>query len=417
MRKEGVFSHITTDHYHYFEVGGENYPLIFDSWEFIRGQERDTLVPNLGKKEEREHYGQYHTQYELNRQSFKDESDYPSPKTFSQAAKFIDQFHDEDNWFLFVDSSDPHEPFDVPDDFEEDYGDTYDDKLFYWPKYESTENMPEHALEHIRKQYAKTLTMGDKWLGKLLDKMDEHQLWEDTLVILTADHGFMLGEHTLMGKNYVPAYNEIYHIPLLIHQPGQKENRRINALTQNIDLFPTLLEFFGGNVSSCPDKLHGKSLIPLLEGEVDKLRDTAIYGLFGKQVNITDGKYTYFRSAIREDNSPINLYTGLPTTINHYWDRDHIKDISKIETGRFLKWTEYPVFKISGSNSNLSNDSHRFDIRFEIQANNMLFDIEKDYAQRNNICGGPEEERMCSLLKQALIDHDSPDDQFIRLGL
>jgi arylsulfatase A-like enzyme len=417
LRKAGIFSHMATDHYHYFQNGGENYPFLFDSWELMRGQEHDSLVPKLGRQEEREHYGCYHTQYELNRQSFKGESDYPSPKTFGHGAEFVDKYHSEDNWFLFIDSSDPHEPFDVPEDIDESYEDTYDDKLFYWPKYETSENLPAHALEHIRKQYAKTLTMSDKWLGKLLDKMDEHGLWEDTLVILTSDHGLMLGEHALMGKNYMPAYNEIYHLPLLIHMPGQTENKKMNALTQNIDLFSTLLEFFGIDAASCPDKLHGKSLIPLLDGKVDKLRDTAIYGVFGKQVNITDGRYTYFRSAVREDNSPISLYTALPTTMNHYWDREHIHDISKIEAGRFLKWTQYPVFKIAGSNVMLFTVSHRFDVRYEIQANNMLFDIQKDYTQQNNICGGAEEERMCGLLRKALFEHDSPDEQFIRLGL
>jgi hypothetical protein len=220
-----------------------------------------------------------------------------------------------------------------------------------------------------------------------------------------------------MGKNYMPAYNEVYHIPLMIHLPGQRENKRAGALTQNVDLFPTLLEFFGVDVDSCPDKLHGKSLMPILTGKAAKTRDTAIYGMFGKQVNITDGRYTYFRSAARCDNMPMNIYTALPATINHYWDREHIRDIGKIEAGRFLKWTEYPVFKINATNLLLADASHRFDVRYEIQEHNMLFDIEKDYAQQHNICNGTEEERMCGLFRKALFEHDSPDEQFIRLGL
>ena len=220
--------------------------------------------------------------------------------------------------------------------------------------------------------------MTDKWLGRLFDKLDAHGLWEDTLVILTSDHGHMLGEHALLGKNYMPAYNEIYHIPLLVHMPGQTGHGQIQALTQNIDLFPTLLAYFGVSVDTCPDKLHGKSLLPLLNGSQEKIRDTALYGLFGKQVNITDGRHTYFRSAVREDNAPLNIYTAMPTTIGHYWDRAHIRDTSKIEAGRFLKWTDYPVFKISAANSVLDDVSHRFDARSEIQAEHMLFDIEGD---------------------------------------
>lgn len=417
LRNAGIYTHMSTDHYHYFQIGGENYPLLFNSWEFIRGQEHDAFAPVLGKQPGPAHYGAFYPQYDLNRRRFPCEAEFPSPKTLAQAADFVENYHDEDDWFLMIDSFDPHEPFDVPDGFEEDYCDPYQDRLFYWPNYAPCGDLPQHAVDHIQKQYAKTLTMTDKWLGRLFDKLDAHGLWEDALVILTSDHGHMLGEHALLGKNYMPAYNEIYHIPLLIHMPGQTGYGQIRALTQNIDLFPTLLAYFGVSVDTCPDKLHGKSLLPLLNGSQEKIRDTALYGLFGKQVNITDGRHTYFRSAVREDNSPLYIYTAMPTTIGHYWDRAHIRDTSKIEAGRFLKWTDYPVFKISAANSVLDDVSHRFDVRSEIQAEHMLFDIEGDYAQQHNICGGIEEERMCALLKQALLEHDSPDEQFVRLGL
>ncbi len=417
LSKAGVYTHMTTDHYHYFHVGGENYPFLFDSWEFIRGQEHDTLIPTIGKLPEREHYGVFNAQYELNRRSFQDEAEYPSPKTFRQASEFVEQYHQEENWFLFVDSCDPHEPFDVPDDFEEDYDDSYEGKPFNWPKYAACDDMPEDAVTHIRKQYAKNLTMADKWLGKFLDKLDEHGMWEDTMVILIADHGHMLGEHMFMGKNYMPAYNEVFHIPMMIHMPGQAEQKRIEAVTQNIDLFPTLLEYFGVSPETCPDKLHGRSLLPLLCGSVQKVRDAALYGVFGRQVNVTDGRYTYFRSAVREDNLPLSVYTAMPTNNSYYWDRDHIADVGDIEAGHFLKWTKYPVFKISASNMKLGDISRQFDVRHDILSANMLFDLQTDYEQTRNICGGAEEERMCALLKQALIDHDSPDEQFERLGL
>ena len=417
LRKAGVYTHMTTDHYHYFHVGGENYPFLFNSWEFIRGQEHDTMVPTLCKLPEREYYGAYHTQYDLNRQSFDGEAEYPSPKTFRQAAEFVEKYHGEDDWFLFVDSCDPHEPFDVPDDFEETYEDDYNGKPFNWPKYAPCDDMPADAAAHIRKQYAKNLTMADKYLGKFLDKLDEHGLWEDTLILFIADHGHLLGEHMLMGKNYMPAYNEVFHIPMMIHMPGQTEQKRTQALTQNIDLFPTLLEHHGVSVETCPDKLHGRSLLPLLRGAADKVRDTALYGVFGKQVNVTDGRYTYFRAAVREDNLPLSLYTGMPTSINFYWDREHVFDTGKIEAGRFLKWTNYPVYRIPASNVDLGDASKRFDVRDELLASSMLFDLETDYAQEHNLCGGPEEARMCALLKQAMIDHDSPDEQFERLGL
>ena len=58
------------------------------------------------------------------------------------------------------------------------------------------------AIEHIRKCYAALLTMTDHWLGKLWDKLDEHGLWDDTMVVLTTDHGTMLGEHRLLDEEH-----------------------------------------------------------------------------------------------------------------------------------------------------------------------------------------------------------------------
>lgn len=59
LQRHGVFSHMTTDHYHYFHLGGENYFPLFSSWEFIRGQEHDTMVSNLGAPIRKPHIGNY----------------------------------------------------------------------------------------------------------------------------------------------------------------------------------------------------------------------------------------------------------------------------------------------------------------------------------------------------------------------
>ena len=61
-------------------------------------------------------------------------------------------------------------------------------------------------------------------MGSVLDFFDENNLWEDTTLILTTDHGFMLGEHDWWAKNRMPLYNEISHIPLFIYHPDYKHN-------------------------------------------------------------------------------------------------------------------------------------------------------------------------------------------------
>lgn len=115
-------------------------------------------------------------------------------------------------------------------------------------------------------------------------------MYDDALIILTTDHGYCFGEREFIGKNYMPAYNEIANIPLLVHFPGGAfvgETRR--QLTQNIDLMPTILDYQGVDV---PDTVMGKSLRGVAE-RGESVHDYALYGTFGCSVNVTDGRYTF----------------------------------------------------------------------------------------------------------------------------
>ena len=145
-------------------------------------------------------------------------------------------------------------------------------------------------------------------------------MWKDTMVIFTTDHGYMLGEHDYMAKNYMPAYNEVFHIPLVVWDPRvQNQPARVSGLTQNIDMFPTLLSYFGVDMGQLHYPIHGKDLSPMLSGQQASLRDGVIYGYFGKSVNYTDGKRTYFRAAATPENRPLNVYTAIPTTLRQYY--------------------------------------------------------------------------------------------------
>lgn len=82
------------------------------------------------------------------------------------------------------------------------------------------------------------------------------------------------------------------------------------AVTQNIDVLPTVMEYYEISQEVLQYPIHGKSLLPLLRGETDKVRDSAIFGYFGKQMAWTDGKYTYFRAAKgREKPAAVRLHS------------------------------------------------------------------------------------------------------------
>src|SRR5690606_26467345 len=139
-------------------------------------------------------------------------------------------------------------------------------------------------------------------------------------VIVTTDHGFLLAEHDWWGKNRMPFYNEIAHIPLLVYHPAfaAKGGERRSALTQTTDLMPTLLGMFD---VAPPPTVEGHSLLPLLEQD-RAVREAALYGMFGAGTNITDGRYTYFRYPEDMTRQELFEYTLMPM---------HLKSLFRVE--------------------------------------------------------------------------------------
>ncbi|WP_134698600.1 sulfatase [Ammoniphilus sp. YIM 78166] len=406
LREGNVFSHIVTDHYHYFATGGENYCQAFNTWDFYRGQETDPWISRVNPPGLTETtYGQTRSQYELNRKTFLEEEQYPGPKTIQAACRWLEENQEADRFFLMVEAFDPHEPFDCPQHYLDLYEDDYSGPRFDWPTYGRVSEPPE-AMEHVRKRYAANLSMIDHWLGKLLDTMDQQQLWEDTMVIFTTDHGFLLGEHEWTGKNFMHVYNEIAHLPLMIHVPGMGSvGKQIDSITQNIDLMPTILEYFGIEI---PVTVKGQSLLGLIDGTKEKLRDYALYGMHGMTVNLTDGEYTYLRAPAREDNHPCHVYTAMPTSFRSFHG---VVDPGKIEVGRFLSQTDYPVFRIPTSQE---GSPFKFSKNFR---ESLLFQLSTDYAQVNPVQDKELQVFYEKRLIEAMEREQAPAEQYVRLGL
>ncbi len=400
LKKNDIFSHIVTDHSHYPELGGEGYMQQFCTWDLIRGQERDPWISRVTQpKLPEKYYGIASTQYELNRTTFKADKDYPSPKTFASAIEWLTENKDADNYFLMVEAFDPHEPFDASEEFRQLYPDTYAGDCFEWSTYAPVTEPPE-AIEHLQKLYAATLTMTDKWFGKLLDVMDGLDLWDDTLFILTTDHGHLLGEHGFTGKNFMHVYNELAHLPFMVHLPdGSRAGERSEALTQNIDLMPTILDYYGIDI---PTSVKGFSLKNIFENKQQKVRDEAIYGWFAMTVNVTDGNYTYFRAPV-DDNAPCFAYCGIPVTLKRY-----MAGMQDAQMGKFLPFTDYPVYKIPVKQG-LSGTHHVKD--------SLLFDILNDYNQENPLDDQEMENVMLHKLIKQMKYADAPSEQYMRLGI
>ncbi len=102
----------------------------------------------------------------------------------------------------------------------------------------------------------------DHYVGRILSEFKKEGLYEDSLIIFTADHGEMLGSHCMWQKMCM--YEEATHVPLYIKLPGkEKVSKKISTLVSHVDVFPTLLDYLGIKVSQ---KFSGISLRPLIEG-------------------------------------------------------------------------------------------------------------------------------------------------------
>ena len=398
LRKNGVFTHMITDHTHYMEIGGENYLDQFDTWDYQRGQEMDKWVSTVRAPPEPKHYGQWKAQYDRNRTRFHSDADFPSPKTFVSACQWLEDNRNADNFFLMTEAFDPHEPFDTPKEFLDLYDDNYEGPEFNWPAYAAVTE-PEEAVAHLRRCYCATLTMADKWFGKFIQKLKETGHYDDALIILTTDHGHLLGEHGFTGKNFTHPYNELAHIPLLVHFPDKSANgTRINALTQNIDLMPTILKHHGIEI---PDRVKGRSLF-----DTENAPEAVIYGWHGQSVGVCDGRHTYFRAPCPE-NEPNFCYCGIPSTLWKYWGEEHA---DRIETGRFLKYTKYPVYKIPGNIFKMSRS-------MEYYSKSELYDFLNDHEQCRQITDKQIERQLCEKIVRCMEKAEAPDDQYLRLNL
>jgi len=240
LRSSGVYTHLTSDHQHYWEDGGATYHHRYSTWEFMRGQEGDLWKGEVAEPKSLENVGDRSgrawRQDWINRKHMTREADQPQAKTFASGLEFVRTNAREDGWFLHLETFDPHEPYFTQQKYKDLYPHEYDGKHFDWPAYRRVEETPEE-VEHCRFENAALVSMCDAHLGKVLDLMDEFDLWKDTMLIVNTDHGFLLGEHDMWAKCWMPFYNEVAHTPLFIWDPrcGAAGERR-DALVQTIDL-------------------------------------------------------------------------------------------------------------------------------------------------------------------------------------
>lgn len=405
LSKNGIYTHLVTDHTHYFEDGGATYHNRYDSYESFRGQEGDRWVPrgeadfslNRCKLNKTNISAVQHL---ANRTRIGTEEEMPSVKCVSAGLDFLYHHHDRDNWFLQIECFDPHEPFYVPDRYRELYGcgDSHD--AFNFPAYGPVEDKytPEE-IRGLRKEYCALLSMCDAQLGRLLDRMDEYDMWKDTLLIVNTDHGFFLGEHNFIGKNFPPMYDEVIHTPFFIHDPRlpQAKGRR-SCVAQTVDIAPTLLAYFGLAFETETD---GKDLYGAVEHD-EKIHDTILFGVHGSQVNLYDGRYCYMKSSV-DSSLPVYQETLMPTNMRGFMESGSIDKAELADGGRYSNG--HKVLRIPVTS-----------MYERLKLKTVVYDKKEDPLQQNPLRDEKLIGEMDEKLRNAMKAVDAPKWQFARMG-
>ncbi|MDL2403526.1 sulfatase [Rhizobium mayense] len=419
LAKAGVYSHLVTDHFHYWEDGGATYHNRYDSYDFVRGQEGDPwkamVQPHWERLREKYHERQFSTQrrnYQAqnikNREFIKEEEDFPSVQVFKAGMEFLEQNRDADNWIVQIETFDPHEPFHAPERFKDQFKTDWTGPIRDWPRYGRVDELPEEC-EELRANYYATVALCDSLLGKLLDDFDKHDIWKDTALVVTTDHGFLLGEHDFWAKNRMNMYEEIVHIPLFIHDPRRSDlaGARSDNLTQTTDLAPTFLDFFG---VEAPDEMIAPSLFASLERPT---REGVIFGYFGGAVNVTDGKHSYHRYPADLIRQEINQYTLMPTHIFSFFTPEELSNASLSAPFEFTKGVpllKVPVIERTPMNQHYGPGAM-------IENDTRLYDLVSDPGQDHPLRDESVEAAMTELMLGLMRDNDAPPEAFTRLEL
>ena len=336
--------------------------------------------------------------YLKHRQYWTCEEDQNVPRVMKKAVHYLEEVDRNKQFFLWIDSFDPHEPWDPPSVYDPNlkcpYDPDYKGADMFLPILGHVEGIyTEPQLHHIRMLYAEKVTMVDRWLGYLMREVKRLGLDDSTLFMMLSDHGEPMGNgehgHGIMRKCRPWPYEEVAHAPMIIKGPGLPAGKRVKSFTQSCDIAPTVTDWLGLGVHPSH---QGKSLVPLAKGEVENVRDFAITGYFKYSASIITEDYSFIHWTRKDEK------TSGESQARIYGDgiTEHSAHLAPLLKGR----TDFTSAMIKAS-----ADKSEAELRLkkaatldgedqwtctpgsvaELPDNDMLFDRREDPFQLNNI--------------------------------
>jgi choline-sulfatase len=305
----------------------------FNPWDRMAGFHRRIIADRKGNlerdKEYRDDYAQYLEKFGLTRWDYlklQYESDLPHVYDWpfppechidhyvgTQAQKVIEngELDDDKPWFLWVSFDGPHNPWDPPAEYSKPYMEmdlpkprTYSGEMNNKPisntsaRYGYTKEVPDYVdrypeqeknyIKRIRAGHYGGLTFIDRQVEKILEALEKKNELDDTIIIYSADHGSLLGDHGTFHKGSI--YERSVSVPFIVHCPARFRPQQIDALAGHVDLMPTILSLAGATI---PSAVEGKDMTPLFSGQKKSIQDHVMIEI-GHNIGIIEDSWKMF---------------------------------------------------------------------------------------------------------------------------
>ncbi len=259
-----------------------------------------------------------------------------------RSIEFLSRYRDKP-WFLTVNIYDPHPPFIPP----RAYADKFDAQSMPGAHHRQSDKVTQEALNGADFQtayrspaegdgkeeqalYYAMIAQIDDQFARLLQGLEESGQKDNTLIILTSDHGEMLGDHGLLYKG-CRFYEGLVRVPLIFNFPGViRANLQADGLVELLDMSATILDYAGIDI---PDYFQGRTLRPILEGKAkgDVFRESVRCEYFDALHSQFTGGTGTFATMYRQGKFKLSLYHGLNAgelydLENDPWEHENLWD-------------------------------------------------------------------------------------------
>lgn len=295
----GYRTGLVSDVYHMFKPS-KNYWRGFDQWVFLRGQEKDPARsgPRLTQAELdywlpqdirrlRTDAVPFISQCVMNMHERTREEDYFAPRVLKESALWLEQNQDAERSFLVVESFNPHEPWLAPAHYRRLYAPDGEQEQVM-STYSDISSLDRRLVWRTQANYSAAVTLCDRWFGFFMESLRVLGLLDNTMVILTSDHGHSIDDGAYLGKRPYPSHPSVFDVPLLIRLPGAMHaGTSSDMLVQHTDISAAILASAG--------------VEPLKPIDGFAFLDKAIAGQAGQRDHVTVG------------------WSASPTVINDRW--------------------------------------------------------------------------------------------------